>query len=68
MRLYVLSDRRTQAMVQYAQLRKALSDKLGTDRQLAKPHPCWRYATLSLGCTGSGKLIMTLQRINQQYP
>src|SRR5215217_9701882 len=31
MRLYALSDRRTQALVQYEQLRKALSDKLGTD-------------------------------------
>ena len=38
MRLYVLSDRRTQAMVQYEQLRKALSEKLGTDPSASTHH------------------------------
>jgi DNA-binding SARP family transcriptional activator len=38
MRLYVLSDRRTQALVQYEQLRKALSEKLGTEPSASTHH------------------------------
>ena len=49
-------------------LATATAVNVGRNRQLAKRHPYRCYAAFSIGGTGSGELIVTLERINQQYP